>query len=289
MWFCISSLEVVMTDKAELVLLSSEAMHPEGAQCAHQSAIVHGPPCEKCPVWERGICPRIGCRDLDRLFPAGFRFQIRKAGATLFHQGEPFDHVLLIRSGWALTYKVFQDGQRQIIRFVLPGDLIGFEGDEASGMAYSAEAISDVTVCGVKRSVFYRACAGSPPLAMNFATAVTREALSAWNHVAALGQQTALGRVANLLLDLHRRVSAQCGADGPAVHLPINQIHIADATGLTPVHVCRTLKQMRLERLLEFHKGQLVLIDPYRLAEIAQLDPEVRLDRPSPVPPLAVA
>jgi hypothetical protein len=46
---------------------------------------------------------------------------------------------------------------------------------------------------------------------------------------------------------------------------------------------------MRLERLLEFHKGQLVLIDPYRLAEIAQLDPEVRLDRPSPVPPLAVA
>jgi CRP-like cAMP-binding protein len=278
-----------MTDKAELVLLRSEVMHPEGARCAHQSAVIHGPPCEKCPACERGICLQVGWRGLDRLFPNGFHFQTRKAGATLFHQGEPFDHVLLIRSGWVLTYKVFQDGQRQIIRFALPGDLIGFEGDEASGMAYSAEAISDVALCGVKRSVFYKACTSSPHLAMNFVTALTREALSAWNHVGALGQQTALGRVANLLLDLHRRVAAQCETDGPGVHLPINQIHIADATGLTPVHVCRTLKQMRLEGLLEFHKGRLVLIDPNRLAEIAQLDPEVRLDRPSPVSPLAVA
>jgi CRP-like cAMP-binding protein len=95
-----------------------------------------------------------------------------------------------------------------------------------------------------------------------------------------------MGRVANLLLDLHRRVVAQCGANGPTLHLPINQIHIADATGLTSVHVCRTLKQLRLERLLEFNKGQLVLLDPERLAEIAQLDPEVR---PYDPPPLAVA
>ena len=74
----------------------------------------------------------------------------------------------------------------------------------------------------------------------------------------------------------------------PAVHLPINQTHIADATGLTPVHVCRTLKHMRLDKLLDFHKGQLVLFDPCRLAEIAQLDPEVQLDHPAPVPGLSL-
>jgi CRP-like cAMP-binding protein len=224
-------------------------------------------------------------KDFDRLFPNGIRFQTRKAGLALFHQGQPFDQVLIIRSGWVLTYKVFQDGQRQIIRFALPGDLIGFEGDENSGMAYTAEALSDVTLCSFKRSLFYGVCANSPQLAMNFATTVTREALAAWNHVGALGQQSAMGRVANLLLDLHRRATARCGAEGPAVRLPINQIHIADATGLTSVHVCRTLKQMKLESLLEFHKGQLVLLDPERLAEIAQLDPEVELYQP----PLAVA
>mgnify|MGYP006199725923 CR=1 FL=1 len=78
-----------------------------------------------------------------------------------------------------MTYKVFQDGQRQIIRFALPGDLIGFEGSDEAGMAYGAEALSDVTLCGVKHSVFYRACSASPQLAMNFATAAPL-AVAAW-------------------------------------------------------------------------------------------------------------
>jgi CRP-like cAMP-binding protein len=280
-----------MNDKAEPVSLNSGIARRTIARrnvvcCTRHSAVIRGPSCKNCVAWSQGLCSRMAGKDFDRLFPNGIRFQTRKAGTALFHQGEPFDQVLIIRSGWVLTYKVFQDGQRQIIRFALPGDLIGFEGDETSGMAYTAEALSDVTLCSFKRSLFYGVCANSPGLAMNFATTVTREALAAWNHVGALGQQSAMGRVANLLLDLHRRVVAQCEANGPTLHLPINQIHIADATGLTSVHVCRTLKQLRLERLLEFNKGQLVLLDPARLAEIAQLDPEVR---PYDPPPLAVA
>ena len=272
-----------MTDKAKLMLLRPSVAHVEEVPRFDHPSAVRGPACENCPSRDRGMCCQISKEEFDCLFPNGVHFQTYKAGSALFHQGEPFGQVLLIRSGWVLTYKVFQDGQRQIIRFALPGDLIGFEGSDEAGMAYGAEALSDVTLCGVKHSVFYKACSGSPQLAMNFASAVTREALSAWNHVGALGQQTALGRIANLLLDLHRRVSAQCGRSGGAVHLPINQTHIADATGLTPVHVCRTLKHMRLDKLLDFHKGQLVLFDPCRLARIAQLDPEVRLDHPAPV------
>ncbi|MBP2312711.1 Crp/Fnr family transcriptional regulator [Azospirillum soli] len=228
-------------------------------------------------------------RDRDRLFPFGARIQTRRAGARLFHQGEPFDHILILQSGWALVHKLFEDGERQIVRFVLPGDLIGFEGNEEAGMAYTAEAITDVTVCAIKRSVFYRACAQSPRLAMSFASLVTREALSAWNHVGALGHQTAQGRVANLLLDLHRRVTAHRNPKDSVLHIPLNQVHIADATGLTPVHVCRTLKQLRTEGLLDFRKGALVLLDPERLAEIAQLDPDIAPEGSMTIPPSAVA
>ena len=270
-----------MLDKARLMQLGANVAHVEEARHFDCSSLVRAQPCENCPSRNQGMCCQISREEFELLFPNGVRSQTHEAGAALFHQGEPFAHVLLIRSGWVLTYKVFHDGQRQIIRFALPGDLVGFEGNEASGMAYSAEALSDVTLCGVKHSVFYKACSTSPQLAMNFATTVTREALSAWNHVGAWGQQTALGRIANLLMDLHRRVSARCGRNGSAMHLPINQTHIADATGLTPVHVCRTLKHMRVEKLLDFHKGQLVLFDPCRLARIAQLDPEIRLDQPA--------
>jgi CRP-like cAMP-binding protein len=66
-----------------------------------------------------------------------------------------------------------------------------------------------------------------------------------------------------------------------AVSLPLSQVHIADATGLTAVHVCRTLKRMRQEGLLDLQKGRLVLLDQQRLAEIAQLD--------LPEPPMAAA
>lgn len=275
-----------MIDKPNLSLLGSDAAH---AQDATSSPAGHATPCEHCAIWEQSVCRQMSGRDFDRLFPYGARFQTRRAGTALFHQGEPFDYVLIVRSGWVVIYKVFEDGQRQIIRFALPGDLVGFEGTETAGMAYGAEAITDVTLCAIKHSVFFRVCGGSPQLAMNFANAVAREAFSAWNHLGALGQQSAQGRVANLLLDLHRRVVARCGADGPAVDLPISQVHIADATGLTSVHVCRTLKQMRQDGLLEFRKGKLVLLDPQRLGDIAQLDPEIHLGSPSSVPPLAVA
>jgi len=254
-------------------------------------------PCGQCPVRKYGVCRDLSGSDFERMFPHGARIQTQKAGATLFRQGEPFDQVFTILSGWALTCKVFEDGRRQIIRFALPGDLIGFEGNESSGMAYSAEAITDVRLCGIRHATFFRDCTCSAQLAMNFAAAIAREVLSAWNHVGALGQQTAMGRVANLLLDLHRRVTALGGADGPgpavaefpAVHLPISQIHIADATGLTPVHVCRTLKHMRLDGLLEFRKERLVLLDPDRLAAIAELDPDIQLNCSAPMPPRVVA
>lgn len=253
-----------------------------GGMVGAASSTPSGASCDRCAVRGQGVCWRLSGKDFQRLFPFGTRIQARHAGTALFHQGEAFDYVLIVRSGWVATYKVFEDGQRQIIRFALPGDLVGFEGNAVSGMAYGAEAITDVTLCGIKRSLFFRVCAGSPQLAMSFASTLAREALSAWNHVGALGQQGALGRVANLLLDLHRRVVVREGSKGGAVHLPISQIHIGDATGLTSVHVCRTLKLMRQQGLLDFRKERLILLDPQRLAEIAQLDPEVTFEDQTP-------
>lgn len=270
---------------------SNGAVLPElgGEALGRSAGAGRQPVCERCPTALDGLCRAANPLELERLFPFGVHARVRKTGSVLFRQGEPFGFVLIVRSGWVAVHKLFEDGRRQIIRFALPGDLIGFEGDEEAGMAYGAEAITDVTLCAVERAAWFRACAGSSRLAMGFAGIVTREALSAWNHVGALGQQTAMGRVANLLLDLHRRAVAQCGAHGPVTHLPINQVHIADATGLTSVHVCRTLKQMRLERLLEFRNGQLVLFDTRRLAAIAQLDPEVRLSGFAAPPPFGLA
>jgi CRP-like cAMP-binding protein len=258
-----------------------------GLNARDPGAACHPSACAQCPVLHYSVCGRLGGKDFDRLFSQGVRVRKWPAGDAIFHQGEPCGSVFTIQSGWVAIYKMFEDGRRQIIRFALPGDLIGIEGDEACGMAFGAEAITDVRLCGIGHSAFLGLCARSPQLAMNYASALFRETLAAWNHIGALGQQQAPGRIANLLLELHRRIISRGGAEGSAVSLPINQVHIADATGLTPVHVCRTLKRMRLEKLLEFHKGRLVLMDGERLAEIAQLDPDIGVEGDLPVPPLA--
>jgi CRP-like cAMP-binding protein len=115
-------------------------------------------------------------------------------------------------------------------------------------------------------------CSRSPEFGLGLARAMAGEAAAAWEQMGMLGQQSARERIAHLLLELHGLVRARGGAGDEGTYLPLSQILIADATGLTPVHVCRTLKQMRLDGLLEFQKGHLRLLDPERLARIAELE-----------------
>ncbi|HEY0834480.1 MAG TPA: Crp/Fnr family transcriptional regulator [Azospirillum sp.] len=255
--------------------------HADRDHCAHAPEHAAAPlpsrlpTCATCPVKEQALCRGVPIGDLERLFGYGQRVFARKAGSTLFEQGEAFEHVLIVQSGWALVYKLFEDGRRQIIRFALPGDLLGFEGDDTVGMLYTAEALTDIRVCAIRREPFCRACQNSPLFSLNVARSLAHEMLAAWNHMGALGQQTAQARIASLLLDLHRRVEARQGRHKVTVPIPLNQVLIADATGLTSVHVCRTLKQMRLDGLLEFARGELLVLDGDRLNAMAQLDPDV--------------
>lgn len=125
-----------MVDGPKLVLRELDRWPARQAQPGMEPGSISAAACGHCATRDHSVCRNVGQKDLLRLFPCGVRIQARPAGTTLFHQGEPFDFVLIVRSGWVVTYKVFEDGQRQIIRFALPGDLVGFEGDAASGMTY---------------------------------------------------------------------------------------------------------------------------------------------------------
>lgn len=196
------------------------------------------------------------------------------AGRTLFCQGDGWESVLFIRTGWVQIYRQFPNGQRLILRFVLPGEPVGLESD-GGAMPYTAETVTAVTGCLIGRAGFDDACTRSPDLARDVAALAMRETLVAWDHLCSVGRQDARGRIAALLLDLYCRLAPPghpALAEGRPVRVPLTQTHIADATGLTSVHVSRTLKRMREERVLDFHKGELVIIDSIRLGALAQPD-----------------
>lgn len=214
-------------------------------------------------------CASLSATELEEL--AGAKWPTRTLGTRepLFLEGDEGEGVFIIRRGWAVTYVMLDDGRRQILRFALPGTLLGFQSAPDGTMPCTAEALTDLSVCTIPRRKLLTLCQRIPQLAIRLATILAAETTADWQRLGGLGRCNATERIARLLLELYQRLRSGLG-DGD-VELPLNQTLIADATGLTPVHVCRTLKEMRADGLLAFDRGRLHLGDPAKLAAIAQL------------------
>lgn len=179
------------------------------------------------------------------------RCEIAKEGETL---GAPY----LVLDGWAARVWYLPDGRRQILAFVLPGELIGTSAGDSWTATSSVIALTRVTLCtapaaGVQSSVdrFY---------AMRRLT--EERALLA--QIVRLSQMTAYERIANLLYDLWARLNAVGAVSGGRFYCPLTQDMLADAVGLTPVHVNRTLQALRRDDLITW-RGRDVTIDPERI------------------------
>jgi CRP/FNR family transcriptional regulator, nitrogen fixation regulation protein len=156
--------------------------------------------------------------------------------AEVYGENEPADYVYKVLSGSVRTYKVLNDGRRQIDAFYLPGDIFGLElGDEHS---CSAEAISDSTVLVVRRSLVLAAAEKRNDVARRLWSHTARDLRRAQHHTLLL-IKSAQERVAAFLLEMADRLSA-----GTALELPMSRQDIADYLGLTIETVSRTLSQL---------------------------------------------
>jgi len=156
--------------------------------------------------------------------------------AEIYGENEPAEYLYKIVSGAVRTYRVLNDGRRQIGAFCLPGDVFGLEvGDLHS---FSAEAIVDCKVMLIKRSSLVSLASRSPDVARQLWTMAATELQRAQDHTMLL-IKTAQERVAGFLLEMAQR--ARCG---DAVELPMSRQDIADYLGLTIETVSRTLTQL---------------------------------------------
>lgn len=234
--------------------------------------------CQTCPVRREGLCAGMTDGQLSEF--GALKRPVRRyaSGTCICSEHERNDAVFIVRTGWAVASTVRESGRRQILRFALPGSLIGFETAADGTMPCTVEALTDLSVCSLSRSQFLRFCEKAPNVALRMASLLAGETISDWRLLGGLGCCTAAERIARLLLELgerqHRVGAHEAPArDGDAV-LPISQIQIADATGLTPVHVCRTLKEMREAGLLTFARQHLHVLDRSRLIALAGIEDE---------------
>ena len=154
----------------------------------------------------------------------------------IYGESEPADYLYKIISGTVRTYKVLNDGRRQIGAFYLPGDMFGLES--GAEHAFSAEAITSATVLVIKRSAVTALAACDISVARQLLVMTGRELARAQNHIMLL-IKTAQERVADFLLEMADRVQ-----ENNEVELPMSRQDIADYLGLTIETVSRTLTQL---------------------------------------------
>jgi CRP/FNR family transcriptional regulator len=207
------------------------------------------------------VCRGLG-RDATSNVMAITSLQKRAAGETIFWEGDAADSVFEVVSGTLRLHKLLPDGRRQVTGFLCAGHLIGLAPEGT--WVYTAEAITDVTLCRYRRPAFERLIDTVPGFARRVLTVTSHELRVAQDQMLLLGRKTAAERVASFLL----LMAEQQG--GEEISVPMGRNDIADYLGLTVETVCRTLSQLKRSELIELPThGHIVIRDRDELEELA--------------------
>lgn len=189
--------------------------------------------------------------------------RVRQIGPRqdIIREGEEPIDVNLVLSGWAYRHKHLEDGRRQIIAYFLPGDLCDHNVSVLREMDHSVSTITPVTIAAVSRETLDKITINHPRItqALWWESLVTSAIQREWT--VNLGQRSATERMAHLLCELFLRLQAVNLVDGNRCEFPITQAELADATGLSPVHVNRTLQELRAAGVIELKSRTLIIPD----------------------------
>ena len=199
--------------------------------------------------------------------------EVYRAGEDLIQAGEETNRVFILQSGWAIRYRLLEDGRRQIVNFMLPGDVFDLQALADLEADHSVTAITDCHVAVIASRPFIEMLQQSARLASAFWWSAVQEESILREQIVRIGRRSARERIGHMLLELHRRYVGATGEDVDQLTMPLTRADIADALGLTPVHVSRTMSAMRRSGLIaEDRGGEVTLLDRERLMRLSFFD-----------------
>lgn len=204
------------------------------------------------------------------------------AGRDLVHQGQSEQAAYILSAGWVCSYKIQPDGSRQIINFQIPGDFLGLRSVLLRTSDHSFEPIVDIQAAEVLADDLLDGFAQTPRLAAAILWAASRDEAMLVEHLVGIGRRDADARTAHFLLELSARLALVGMGSKAGYNCPLTQYHLADALGLSAVHVNRVLRQLRERGLVTFQDGKVTFEDFDRLVEFAEFDQEY-LDQTGPL------
>lgn len=193
--------------------------------------------------------------------------------ADLIREGDRPDGVFLVMDGLVCRHKTLSDGQRQIMAFLVPGDFCDLDVALLKRMDHTLTTFSLCRVVHLTPETIKDLMDHHPQIAraLRMATLVDEATLREW--LVNLGCRSSMGRLAHLFCELLVRLRVVGAASENSYALPLTQADLANTTGITTVHVNRTLQKMREEKLIELKRGRLTILDLPRLQKIAAFEP----------------
>lgn len=216
---------------------------------------------------------RLSADDRDALAQVTRNFRFVDARRDLVSEGDKPRYVHLVLDGWACRYKQLPDGKRQIVALFVPGDFCDVNVYILKAMDHSIGAITRLKVAMISPEEMNALTAERPRItqALWWHELVTAAVQREWT--LNLGQRSAYERLAHLLIELYMRLYTVGRAHNGHCDFPLTQNDLADATGLTSVHVNRTLQELRRDGLIELERKQLHILDMPRMMDVAMFNP----------------
>ena len=196
------------------------------------------------------------------------------ARQDIVRDGDKPTHCCLVLDGWVCRYKLLSEGKRQIFSFHVPGDIPDLQSLHIHTMDHSLATVRKATVAFIPHESLRELTARFPGVASIFwrDTLIDGAIFREW--MVGMGRRAAFERIGHLICEMYLKLHAVGLAEGYRCPLPITQTDLADALGLTPVHVNRVLKDMRGRALITLRSSTLVIEAWDELLRVSEFDPQ---------------
>ena len=194
------------------------------------------------------------------------------AKQDMIREGDRPGPVFVMLEGWACRYKILPNGTRQIMAFMLPGDACDLHVGILAEMDHSLQAITPSKIAHISGEDMAEIMTSRPHIAraMYKAQLVDEGTLRQW--IVSMGRRSSVERVTHLMCELYLRSLTTDDDSTGEVSIPISQVVLADALGMTAVHINRVLRELRECGAMELQRGSLKILDPVKLVQIAGFD-----------------
>lgn len=201
------------------------------------------------------------------------RVQHYPAHADIIREGNEPCYLNIVLEGWACRYKQLEDGRRQILALFVPGDMCDPCVFMLDKMSHALATLTPTTIARVSEADVLKAMRTSQALNKAFwlEMLISAEVQREWT--VSLGRRTAMERVAHLCCEIMVRLRAVGMAEGSSCEMPVTQADLSDILGLSPVHVNRTMQELRATGFMDLRSRKLTIRNEPALRSIALFAP----------------